>query len=226
MKPEAAMLISGIYTRLPLRWLFVFLFENLALKIWRACKGGCPLQSSLQQIQLSLRLGSGTKPLERWLASKYCAEHVYDQLFNDKRPVLVMWPTIWQIRWKKVPHRERKEIGECEAKEPIDYDRFYRDEQGSIHRLVASGVVMVEKDGREPPLLSSDEEEDEDEEWALLISLEEWSGWSTRFIILLLPTRITASLFPCLVQDNQNPEDLHEPIRNGWTSIQELDIDP
>jgi hypothetical protein len=38
------------------------------------------------------------------------------------------------------------------ANYPPDYDQCYRDEMGVYNVIVASGIVAVEKDGREPPM--------------------------------------------------------------------------
>ncbi|KAJ5407456.1 hypothetical protein N7465_008740 [Penicillium sp. CMV-2018d] len=84
--------------------------------------------------------------INRWEASAFNASGVYDEFFEGKRVVMVLWPANWMIMWK-----DRRSLA-VDAEYPPDYDRCYRDENGDHHSLISSGVVLVEKDGREPPL--------------------------------------------------------------------------
>lgn len=84
--------------------------------------------------------------INRWEASAFNASGVYDEFFEGKRVVMVLWPATGMIRWK-----DRRSLA-VDAEYPPDYDRCYRDENGDRHSLISSGVVLVEKDGREPPL--------------------------------------------------------------------------
>lgn len=89
--------------------------------------------------------------INRWVASTFNAPGIYKELLERRRVVLVLWPATWIIEWKVSP-LVRKSREKIDAKYPPDYDRCYRDEKGVHHAVISSGVVMVEKDGREPPL--------------------------------------------------------------------------
>lgn len=90
--------------------------------------------------------------LNRWVASVFnCSGTNTDDLFEGKRAVVVLWPATWIIQWKVSPDiRERWQ--EMDAKYPPNYDLAYRDARGVHHGVISSGIVLVEKDGREPPL--------------------------------------------------------------------------
>lgn len=90
--------------------------------------------------------------LNRWVASVFnCSGTNTDDLFEGKRAVMVLWPATWIIQWKVSPDiRERWQ--EMDAKYPPNYDLAYRDARGVHHGVISSGIVLVEKDGREPPL--------------------------------------------------------------------------
>lgn len=89
--------------------------------------------------------------INRWHGSVFNAPGVYDEFLDGKRVAMVLWPATWMIEWD-VPLDFRKTREEIDAQYPPDYDRCYRDEKGLRHRVISSGVVLVEKDGRERPL--------------------------------------------------------------------------
>lgn len=75
--------------------------------------------------------------INRWQASVFNAPGVYDEFLEGKRVALVLWPATWMTEWN-VPE-------EIDAQCPPDYDRYYRDEKGALHRVISSGVVPVRK---------------------------------------------------------------------------------
>ncbi|KAJ5577925.1 uncharacterized protein N7459_006889 [Penicillium hispanicum] len=102
--------------------------------------------------------------VNRWVASIFSGPSIYKELLEGRRVVLVLWPATWMIEWHEPPHirrwRElsadvRKRREEKLARYITDYDRQYRDENGDEHVITASGIVVVEKDGRESPIDSS-----------------------------------------------------------------------
>lgn len=90
--------------------------------------------------------------INRWQASAFNAPGVYEKFLGGKRVAMVLWPATWMIDWHVPPDFRFKSQEEIDAQCPPDHDRYYRDEKGALHRVISSGVVLVEKDGREPPL--------------------------------------------------------------------------
>lgn len=87
----------------------------------------------------------------RWVASTFNAPDIYGQYLKGGRVVMILWPTIWVTQWE-VPANTKHWWHKYSAKNPPDYDRSYRDKEGVQHAVIASGVVLVEKNGEEPPL--------------------------------------------------------------------------
>jgi hypothetical protein len=87
----------------------------------------------------------------RWVAATLNAPDMDQPSFEGRRAVMILWPTTWITEWK-VPADIKKWREEYDAKHPPDYDWCYRDEKGVHHAVIASGIVLYEKDGRELPL--------------------------------------------------------------------------
>jgi hypothetical protein len=87
----------------------------------------------------------------RWVASTLNAPDIYLQYLQGGRVVMILWPTIWLTN-PEIRDVTKHWWDKYWAKNPTDYDRCYRDEEGVFHAVIASGVVVVEKNGEEPPL--------------------------------------------------------------------------
>jgi hypothetical protein len=89
--------------------------------------------------------------VNRWVASTFNAPDIYREFLSGREVVMVLWPAIWITEWK-VPADIKYWREKHDAEHPPDYDQCYRDEKGVHHAVIASGVVLVEKDGGESPL--------------------------------------------------------------------------
>jgi hypothetical protein len=114
-------------------------------------KAGFQFDESVKEVAPYQMPSRHPDDINRWVASDFNAPGIYKELLEGRRAVLVLWPATWIIEWKVSPH-VRKLREEIDAKYPPDYDRCYRDENGVHHAVISPGVVIVEKDGREPPL--------------------------------------------------------------------------
>jgi hypothetical protein len=114
-------------------------------------KGGIQFDESVKEVAPYQIPSRHPYAINRWVASNF-NKPARDEFLEGRRAVLVLWPATWIIEWEVSPN-VRKSREEMDAKYPPDYDRCYRDAQGVHHGVISSGIVIVEKDGREPPLL-------------------------------------------------------------------------